>query len=821
MKKERREFIRVAGNAGIAMAASHMFPYGVQTAFAKNSNFSSDITDNRVAASTASLYRPYRSRPSATATASAWIQIDLESSYPIHSVCLHPSHEVLSPGEGFPVRFFVEYSDEASPNRWHPIADRSREDYPNPSDQVVQFHTNSALGRYVRISVIRLKENKLLWGLDAFRKNLPPGYVLSLSRIEVISSGQNVAVNRKVTVDQTIGEDESAQQLTRSGRPQGEFVVTDYPENVTSPENWHPVSDIASPLRRSVRLEKGLFHTAFDNNITYLLDSFSPDDLLWDFRTRAGKQVPNTSHTLSSFWDMDLGGANAGRFLMGAGNSLQWSEHTELRRRVNSVVTGIAECQQPNGYIMGYPEDTIFVSERGAYARAWLTLGLIAAGYAGNGDSFNLLRAYYDWFNQSKYLSQCLRRCTQGGQGMIANTQVFFTPVGKNQDVQTVQRYFQESYWLKDLSKREVTAIWQYPYDRPHAYLVTNILAYMDLYRATGDSRYLEAVDGGWDLYHINWENVGGSISIIESECCPPRSNKLYAEMGETCGSAFWILLNHRLHCLRPGNEKYVAEIEKSLYNVILANQDGAIGYRYHTILQGPKEKATRINTCCEGQACRIIGSLPEYIFSRASDGLYINLYTSATSEWNYGGGIVRVAMRTQFPYEEAVEVEIVDSTDEPFTIYIRIPSWSSAETHVKVNGVDAASGSPGTYVALKRRWTKGDEVTFGLSMALKLTPYVGQDQPEGRARFALEYGPLLMAGSGIEDSRILLVYSTEPRDLVSLLVPVSGKPCHFTLPQGGDSVITFIPYLEITDQSICCFPIIESRPSLFPSSNS
>ena len=68
---------------------------------------------------------------------------------------------------------------------------------------------------------------------------------------------------------------------------------------------------------------------------------------------------------------------------------------------------GIAECRQPNGYIMAYPEDTIFYSERGAYTRAWVTHGLIEAGYAGNPKAFDLLRGYYDWFDSAHTCPSC------------------------------------------------------------------------------------------------------------------------------------------------------------------------------------------------------------------------------------------------------------------------------------------------------------------------------------------------------------------------------------------------------------------------------
>ena len=264
-------------------------------------------------------------------------------------------------------------------------------------------------------------------------------------------------------------------------------------------------------------LEGGVFQKAMEDNILYLLNSYSVDDLLRQFRERVGTAKPPEQPTGDvQFWEEDLAGSNAGRFLMAAGNTLRWINHPELRRRLDAVVDGIAQCRQPNGYIMAYPEDTIFFSERGAYTRAWLVHGLIEAGYAGNPKAFELLRGYSDWFNQCSYLPQLLRFAVQGGQGMIANTRMYFTPVGKPADIQVIQRYFQENYWMDQLAAREDRAIWQYPYDRPHCYLLTNLEAYMDLYRATGDPRYLHAVEGGWELYHDKWENPGGSISIIE-----------------------------------------------------------------------------------------------------------------------------------------------------------------------------------------------------------------------------------------------------------------------------------------------------------------
>ena len=58
----------------------------------------------------------------------------------------------------------------------------------------------------------------------------------------------------------------------------------------------------------------------------------------------------------------------------------------------------------------------------------------------------------------------------------------------------------------------------------------------------------------------------------VSAEILPAEAANRF-ETGELCGSVFWALLSQRLHLLDPEQEKYVTEIEKSIYNVGIANQ--------------------------------------------------------------------------------------------------------------------------------------------------------------------------------------------------------------------------------------------------------
>jgi len=818
MSVTRRRFLQTSAWAGAGVAGSPLLKAGaaaVPAAAAAQVGPSGGVGAEQVVPAPtadwmtntpATAYRAYRSRPAKTADATTWVQIDLGSSHRIDLVKVYPANEKGKPGfdahwagEAFPVRFKIEVAGDPDFHSSKTIVDHTDADFANPEGRIQKCDAGGAEGRYIRFTATRLT--------DLGRH----GIYMALAKIEVYSGGKEIATLRPVTVDAELGNDNDAVQITRPARPGGELTFLDNPGNVTSPGSWKPPARKARVPLTGVKLEGGVFQTTVENNIRYLLESYSADEFLREFRDRAGiANPPDLPKPKTKFWESDLAGSNAGRFLMGAGNTVRWVDHPELRRRLNAVVEGIAQCRQPNGYIMAYPEDTIFFSERGAYTRAWLVHGLIEAGYAGNSKAFELLRGYSDWFNQCPYLPQLMRFAVQGGQGMIANTRMYATPVGKPADIQVIQRYFQQNYWMDQLAAHEERAVWQYPYDRPHCYLLTDLEAYMDLYLATGDPRYLRGVKGGWDLYREKWENVGGSIAIIEFVESPPKSYMLHAELEELCGNSFWAFLSQRLYLLDPENEKYVAEIEKSIYNVAMANQAGSEGLRYHALLAHRKEKPTQMNTCCEGQGTRLIGSIPEHIYALADDGLYVNLFEPSTIEWKSGGEPLRLKMVTRFPFDPEVQLHISAARPAHAKIRVRVPSWATREMSVRVNGKEAGTGKPGSYVALDRAWSGGDTVEFTLPAALVAERYAGVDQIPECARYSVSYGPILLAAIGAPEIRLRLQGVSKPEDLLKHLKPKPGQPLRYTVE--GNPGIEFMPYWQVDKEPFNCFPAVPVR---------
>jgi len=97
------------------------------------------LTGLRMAATPATAYRAYRSKVVASPDVTTWIQVDLGKSFPIEAIQLFPASERMYPGrdqyyggEGFPLRFRIEASDDANFGAPMTIADFTHADFPDP-----------------------------------------------------------------------------------------------------------------------------------------------------------------------------------------------------------------------------------------------------------------------------------------------------------------------------------------------------------------------------------------------------------------------------------------------------------------------------------------------------------------------------------------------------------------------------------------------------------------------------------------------------------------------------------------------------------------
>lgn len=538
----------------------------------------------------------------------------------------------------------------------------------------------------------------------------------------------------------------------------------------------------------NVKLTGGRCAKAFEDNICFL-KRFDIDRMLYWYRVHAGKPAPGAPYACGDgHFENNLHGQTAGEFLMGAATSLWWQEDRQLRETVRALLWEMAECQEEDGNLVPVDRKTFGTKEYPNYTRAWITFGLLDAGYAGEEDAFRMARGMGDHFNQSEVLPY-VKDLNLGFQGILANTRLFDSPIGNEKDVQTAIEYYQEDWWLAQVTAGDQRAIYDHPGNHPHSTLLTTLEGYCDLYRATGDGKYLQAVKSALRMYEEKWQHVGGGIAMCENDTFYPGCNWLSRShhYNELCSTNFWVLLNQRMHRLEPDNAHYVDEMETSLYNVLLAAQVGDRGYHYLNFLQQSKDwRYLDIATCCASLGTRLVAMLPQFLYTYTEDSVSCDIYAASKAELPNG---VTIQVETELPDNGHVTVRIVE-TKAPFTLRLRIPRWASEDGQ--------------SYYEIHEHVNAGRTFHLDFPFRYKTTLYTGGEEIPHKERWAVEYGPLLYAALGAPNP---LTVEFDPAKPQNWFTAQSGEKRTLTLK--GDTMHSYMAYLDIHDEPFDVYPIV------------
>jgi DUF1680 family protein len=224
--------------------------------------------------------------------------------------------------------------------------------------------------------------------------------------------------------------------------------------------------------------------------------------------------------------------------------------------------------------------------------------------------------------------------------------------------------------------------------------------------------------------------------------------------------------------------------------------------------MAGKKEEPTHNNTCCEGQGTRMLGSLPEHIYSIAPDGVYVNLFEPSTLEWQPAGTPAKWKMTTQFPFKPEVSLQVSAVESVPAKIRIRVPAWAAKDMPIYVNGSLAATGKRGTYAVIERTWSDKDAITFTLPIAFRLIRYTGADQTADAPRYGLEYGPILMAVIGWPDTVLQVKGGKYPEELLGQITARPDASLHFQVEHNPD--VELMPYWKVDHETFTCLPVVQ-----------
>lgn len=544
-----------------------------------------------------------------------------------------------------------------------------------------------------------------------------------------------------------------------------------------------------------VRLTGGRYKKVFDNNVRFLKD-FDVDRILYWYRVHKGVDAPGVPYAGDAgHFENNLKGQTAGEFLMGAGTALLWEEDETLRRMVREVLAGMEACRDDDGFIIPIPREQFATREYPNYTRAWITFGLLDAGYAGETRAFALARDMTDVFNKSEILPY-VKDLNLGFQGILANTRMYDAPTGTPEDIRVAIEYYQETWWLEQVIRGDHRAIYEHPGNHPHSTLLTTLEGYLDLYRATGDTLYLDAVKCALGMYEAKWQHVGGGINMCEFDTYWPGCNWLSPShnYNELCSTNFWVLLNQRMHRLEPDNAHYVDEIENSLYNVLFASQVESRGYHYLNFLQRTKDyRYLDRATCCASLGTRLAGLLPQFLYSYTDDSVYVDMYASSEAELPNG---VSLSVTSGLPESGRVRIAIAKA-EKPFTLRLRVPRWACADGR--------------SYYETHENVTAGAVFEKEFPFDFRITRYTGGEEIKGKERYAIEYGPLLFAAMGAPNPVTVRFDPAAPSAWFRPVKQMQPGNVVLRLKLKNDRMHEYRAYMDIHDEPFDVYPIVES----------
>ena len=274
-----------------------------------------------------------------------------------------------------------------------------------------------------------------------------------------------------------------------------------------------------------------------------------------------------------------------------------------------------------------------------------------------------------------------------------------------------------------------------------------------DLYMETGDKTLLDALERLWDnLVTKKMYVTGGAGARHEGEAFGEAyelpNETAYAETCATIANFMW---NYRM-LLVSGESRFADIMELCLYNGILSgiSIDGKEYFYVNPLADRGSHRRQRwfACACCPPNIARTITSIPGYMYSTSSEGIWVNLYASNTSEFDINGSKVVLEERTDYPWNGLVEFKI--NTDSQFTIFLRKPVWSR-EFSISINGEEIEPTLEKGYILINRKWQRGDTITLNLSME----PELLESHPnikDNVGRVAIRRGPIIYCVEGADN---------------------------------------------------------------------
>jgi uncharacterized protein len=315
-------------------------------------------------------------------------------------------------------------------------------------------------------------------------------------------------------------------------------------------------------------------------------------------------------------------------------------------------------------------------------------------------------------------------------------------------------RFLEWARWLVDVDWEQPTGprlisflaagkgVGELPHTKA-AEMLIDLAGVLELYRETGEDRYINAVVGAWEDVSQRHLYITGSASADEFFGSTTLPNDGSDKVGETCVTMCWIYLSSALGRL-TGEARFYDAIEIALYNHLLAAQspDGR-AWAYYVGLRDSKKYAQHTDpACCPTRGSRALCLAPRDVFRTDDRGVIINLYERAEYDCALRSGqVASIQVETAYPFAPTVAIRVRVLEPEQFAVRFRVPSWCDQST-ASVNGESQAMlVDANGYFTIDRRWSRDDvQIEFAMPVRVVL------DANGNRGSAALMRGPLVYA---------------------------------------------------------------------------
>lgn len=298
----------------------------------------------------------------------------------------------------------------------------------------------------------------------------------------------------------------------------------------------------------------------------------------------------------------------------------------------------------------------------------------------------------------------------------------------------------------------------------------------VDVAVETGDRQLLESAIRRWESMVESRTYLTGGLGAHHRDEAfgdafelPP--DRAYAE---TCAAIGSVMLSWRL-LVATGESRFADLIERTAFNAVLPGMSFDGSHFFYSnplmrrsggveVLEGPartRRASWYAVSCCPPNLMRFLATLPDLVATVDGGGIQLHQFADGSIDAPVGSGSVRIETTTAYPWDGDVEISVLETTPDPWTLSIRVPEWCRKATASVSGNASVVESGPGNLV-VTRSWRPGDHLTVRLEMPPRVT--VADPRIDAvRGQVALERGPLVYA---VEDADLPAGTSVESLEI-------------------------------------------------------